>query len=1147
MAFVLGLAAGSCARAPRTLDGRLRGIMARYKAVGLSVAIVKGDAVVFSGSYGTKDVARRLPVDEKTVYRIASISKTIATTALMILWDRGAFRLEDDVNAALGFPLRNPRFPDQPITFEMLLSHTSSLRDGSGYDGFLEANYKRVPPPALRSLVEAGGEFFTADMFDAEQPPSAGHFHYANVNFGIVGTLVERISGTRFDIFCRENIFRPLGLAASFNVQDLPDIGDVAALYRKEKRRWTPQADDYGGVKPAPREIGDYVVGTNGAIFGPQGGVRIGANDLARFMIMLKNGGRLGAVRVLGAKAVERMLEPIWTFSGTNGEDESGVHRAYGLGIQRTGTLLPGETLVGHSGNAYGLVSGMYFSPAGDTGIVFMTNGGVWGREDRGWLGVERDVVKACAGALAGLPLGAAADRLLRYDRPARNWNEALPVGNGRLGAMVFGGVARERIQFNEDTLWTGAPHDYAHPGAAAYLGRIRELLFAGKPREAEQLAMEHFMSVPLGQMAYQPFGDLAIDFPGHESYADYERSLDIGHALSAVKYKVGGTSFAREVFASHPDQIIVVRLTADRRKALAFRLGLDSPHETKSLRTDGREQTLTVAVKDGALRGVAVVRVETDGKIGGDPSSIAVDGASRATIYLAAATNFVSYQDVSGDPDSRVKTALDAIKGKTYERIRDDHVADYRSLYGRFDLDLGAGGREALPMDERLRAFDREPDDPALLALYVQYGRYLLISSSRPGDQPANLQGTWNQDLDPAWGSKYTTNINAEMNYWPAEVTNLADCHEPFFRLVEECSETGRTTAKVHYGADGWVLHHNTDLWRGTAPINHSNHGMWLGGSGWVSRHLWEHYLFTRDKDFLRERAWPVMREAARFYAQVLVPDPKTGRLISSPSNSPEIGGMVAGPTMDHQIIRSLFGACVEASAILGVDRDFAAELAKLIPRIAPNRIGRLGQLQEWLEDVDDPKEHHRHVSHLWGVHPGADITWERSPAMMKAARQSLLFRGDEGTGWSLAWKINFWARFLDGDHAYELVKLLFRVKDGSAPGGGGGSYINLFDAHPPFQIDGNFGGAAGLVELLVQSHQGFIDVLPALPKALPDGSLRGVCARGGFELDLAWKAGRLTSLSVLSKAGEPCKIKYQGEVREFPTEKGGIYPVSF
>lgn len=752
----------------------------------------------------------------------------------------------------------------------------------------------------------------------------------------------------------------------------------------------------------------------------------------------------------------------------------------------------------------------------------------------------------AAAVACAGPSAPPSVDRILKYGRPARNWNEALPVGNGRLGAMVFGTVPRERLQFNEETLWTGGPHDYSHPGAAESLPEIRRLLFAGKPREAEELAMERFMSVPLRQMAYQPFGDLWIDFPGHASYSDYERRLDIGQAVSSVRYKVNGTTFEREVFASAPDRVIVVRLTADKKKDLAFSLGLDSPHEAKGLNTEGAEQTLTVAVKHGALRGVALLRVETDGVVAGAGPSITVKEAGQATIFLSAATNFVSYKDVSGDPAARAQADLSRIKGHPFRRIREKHVADYRSYFDRFDIGFGQNGREALTTDRRLKMFPGSPDDPGLVALYVQYGRYLMISSSRPGTMPATLQGIWNQDLEPAWDSKYTTNINAEMNYWPAEVTNLGDCHDPFFRLIEECAQTGRAVARAHYGADGWVLHHNTDLWRGTAPINHSNHGLWPGGGGWVSRHLWEHYLFSQDFGFLRDRAWPVMREAARFYARVLIPDPRTGFLISAPSNSPEIGGLVAGPTMDHQIIRSLFEACVEASAIIGQDQDFAAELAGLIPRIAPNKIGRLSQLQEWLEDVDNPEERHRHVSHLWGVHPGADITWEKSPELMKAARQSLLFRGDDGTGWSLAWKINFWARFLEGDHAYDLLKLLFRSKDEADAGSGGGSYINLFDAHPPFQIDGNFGAAAGLVELLVQSHQGFIDILPALPKALPSGYLRGFCARGGFELDLEWKEGKPARLSILSKAGRPARIKIAGTIREFPTEKGKRYVLS-
>ena len=460
---------------------------------------------------------------------------------------------------------------------------------------------------------------------------------------------------------------------------------------------------------------------------------------------------------------------------------------------------------------------------------------------------------------------------VLHYDQPARSWNEALPVGNGRLGAMVFGSVLRERIQFNEETLWTGEPHDYSHPGASEYLDTIRQLLFAGKPREAENIAMEHFMSTPLGQKAYQPFGDLYIDFPGHEKYTVYWRSLDIREALSRVSYQIKGLTYTREVFSSRPDQVIVIRLTVNEMKKLAFNLGFDSPHIQKSITTSGSRQTLTVAVKNGALHGMARLRLETDGIVTDSAQTIKITEAGTATIYLTAATNFVNYKEVSGDPAKRVEDYFAAIKGKSYKQIRKAHIADYQQLFNRFDIGFGSDKRDTLPMDQRLRMFNQSPDDPGLIALYVQYGRYLLISSSRPGTLPANLQGIWNQDMEPAWDSKYTTNINAEMNYWPAEVTNLSDCHEPFFKLIEECAQTGATTAKVHYNADGWVLHHNTDIWRGTAPINHANHGIWVGGSGWTSRHLWEHFLFTQDTAFLRNRAWPVMREAARFYSQFL------------------------------------------------------------------------------------------------------------------------------------------------------------------------------------------------------------------------------------------------------------------------------------
>ena len=733
----------------------------------------------------------------------------------------------------------------------------------------------------------------------------------------------------------------------------------------------------------------------------------------------------------------------------------------------------------------------------------------------------------------------------LWYDRPAESWNEALPVGNGRLGAMVFGGVTEDRIQFNEETLWTGAPHEYVHEGAVNYLEDIRQLLKDGKQDEAQNLAMKEFMSIPLTQKEYQPFGDVYLYFADHENFTDYYRELDISRAVCRTSYTVNEVHYSREILASYPDQILVIRISADKKGALHFALKLGTEHKESTLESHEGKQVLNVAVKDGALRGTAGVRVETDGKLGNEGDKITIQGASSATLYLSAATNFVSYQDVSGDPHSRMEAFQEGTHGKSFQEIKEAHVADYQNLFNRFSLDLGSSGRDTLPTNMRLLQFTDSPDDPSLIALYTQYGRYLMISASRKGTQPSNLQGIWNKDLKPAWGSKYTTNINAEMNYWPAEVSNLSECQEPLFKLVEECAETGVNVAREHYGAEGWVLHHNTDLWRGTAPINHSNHGMWVSGSGWLSHHLWEHYLFTRDLDFLRERAYPIMRGAATFYSQYLVEDPATGWLISTPSNSPENGGLVAGPTMDHQIIRSLYQACIEAARLLNQEDEFTALLQNQAGRIAPNQVGQYGQLQEWMEDVDDPENKHRHVSHLWGIHPGKDINWESSPELMEAARQSLLFRGDEGTGWSLAWKINFWARLLDGNHAYELIKMQFRLvsTENTNYMGGGGSYPNLFDAHPPFQIDGNFGAPAGIIEMLIQSHLSTIDLLPALPSALPDGKISGVCARGGFELSFSWEGGVLQEVQVLSKAGETCYLSYGDHVREFKTEKGKYY----
>ncbi len=736
----------------------------------------------------------------------------------------------------------------------------------------------------------------------------------------------------------------------------------------------------------------------------------------------------------------------------------------------------------------------------------------------------------------------------LWYNEPASNWREALPIGNGSLGAMVFGGVETEHIQFNESTLWTGEPRDYSHPDAFKFLSEIRQLLFEGKQWEAESLAMKEFMSLPLGQMDYQPFGDLYLEFPGHENFSKYHRELNISEAVNTTSYLVYGVNYKREVFASYPQRAIAVHLTADKSKSLSFTLKIDAEHSQKSISTDQNSVNLAVQVKDGALHGYSSARVRTNGKISQKGDHLEISQASEATIWLAAATNYVSYDDISKDPEKEVNQTLDKLENMSFKEVKKTHIDDYRSLFDRFSIQFGKIKNDTIPTNERLLQFSKDAEDTGLLALHVQFGRYLLISSSRPGTHPATLQGIWNDQLYPPWGSKYTLNINAEMNYWPAEVTNLPECHQALFDLIKDCSETGAKVAKEHYACDGWVIHHNTDLWRGAAPINHSNHGLWVGGSGWLCNHLWEHYLYTFDENFLRNTAYPIIKPAAIFYSQFLIKDPKTGWLISTPSNSPEGGGLVAGPAMDHQIIRTLFDSFIKASDILGEDKEIAKVLKSQLSEIAPNQVGKYGQLQEWLEDIDDPNYKHRHISHLWGMCPGNDFNWDSDPALMEAAKQSLLFRGDEGTGWSLAWKINVWARLLNGDHAYGLVKMMLRPVEStnvniSYDEGGGGTYPNFFCANPPFQIDGNFGTPAGVLEMIVQSHTGFIDVLPALPKSLPEGEVSGLCARGGFELALSWKNHVLENLEINSKAGEKCKLRYKGQVYEFETEAGKSY----
>jgi len=906
--------------------------------------------------------------------------------------------------------------------------------------------------------------------------------------------------------------------------------------------------------------------------------------------------------------------------------------------------------------------------------------------------------------------LHAQEDLTLWYEKPAVKWTDALPIGNGRLGAMIFAGVERDRLQFNEETLWTGGPREYSRPGAYRYLDSIRYLLNAGKQKEAEQLAEKELMGLKSGegdrgswknkalaaasanspanpsfddnnwkgmqvpsyegweaagfegldgavwlrssfnvdasmtgkdlildlnrirdadftyingklvgsmesteprkyaigkdllkagnntiavlvlnyvdkggiagykdttrhiglymqgesspridlggewrylvvddnppptpryQADYQPFGDLYISTVPNGNVVGYTRSLDLQSAIARTVYTVDGVRYERQYLASHPAGVIAVRLTASQKGRISFTASLESPHKNYRLQQlDANTISMSVAVKNGALKGTAILKVYTvSGHLTVRNNRIEITGADEATLYLSAATNFKSYKDVSADDSARCRSFITPLQAGSFAAVKAAHTKEYRGYFGRFAIRL-AGGKTSLPTDERLRQFVGG-GDPSFIAMYVQYGRYLLISSSRPGTQPANLQGIWNDLLSPPWGSKYTTNINAEMNYWPAELLNLSSLHQPLFSMIEELAVTGSKTARDHYNAPGWVLHHNTDLWRGTAPINAANHGIWVGGSGWLSYHLWEHYLFTQDINFLRKTAYPIMKEAARFYKSFLVKDPKTGWLISIPSNSPEQGGLVAGPSMDHQIIRALFKAVISASGILKADKKFSDSLTATLTRIAPDQVGKYGQLQEWLEDKDSPDNKHRHVSHLWAVYPGKEINWDENDTLMKAARQSLVYRGDAATGWSIGWKMNLWARFRDGDHAYKLVQMLLTPADK----GGAGSYTNLFDAHPPFQIDGNFGGAAGVAEMLLQSHLGYIHLLPALPSAMPSGEVAGLCARGGFVVKMKWQDGKLMTADILSLSGNTCVVRYGTKTIRFPTVKGKTY----
>ena len=765
-------------------------------------------------------------------------------------------------------------------------------------------------------------------------------------------------------------------------------------------------------------------------------------------------------------------------------------------------------------------------------------------------------------------------DLVLSFDSPATQFTESVPLGNGRLGAMLFGGIENERIILNESSLWSGSPQDADRPDAANYLPEIRKLLIQGKNGEAEKLVYEHFTCQGKGSGfgsgkdvqygSYQSLGDLNLKFEvGQAPVTNYRRQLDLETGIATVQYQQNGVVYSREVFVSAPGQVIVIRLSANKPNSINFAGSFVRPERFETT-VDGNELLLSGQLNNGTdgrgMKYCARLRVKaSDGEVARQNNVLRVSNATDVVLLISAATDYLGFAGrKTTDPSLASRNDVDKAVTKSFAQLRQAHIRDYQHYFKRvsFHLDGTKEVDRLRPTPERIKEFGEGDKDPSLAALYFQYGRYLLISSSRPGGLPANLQGLWAEGVQTPWNGDWHLNVNVQMNYWPAEVANLSELHEPLFSLISSLQRPGHQTAKSYYKARGWVAHVITNPWGFTSPGEGANWGSTASGSAWLCQHLWDHYQFTRDKQFLRW-AYPIMKGSARFYADMLIEEPKHRWLVTAPSTSPENGFLlgndtvhiVMGPTMDQQLLRYLFNACVEAAFTLGVDRQFRNELKDKVARLAPTRIGSDGRVMEWLEEYKEAEPTHRHISHLWGLYPGSEISRDKTPALAAAAMKSLEARGDYSTGWSLAYKMNLWARLGDGNRAYRLLSLMLSPAGSHAQGDfrfAGGSYENLFDAHPPFQIDGNFGATAGIAEMLLQSTPGELCLLPSLPDAWSSGKISGLRARDGFEVDLAWKNRRLTSAVVHSLLGRACRIKYGQKIIALKTSKGKTYSLT-